>query len=332
MTRYILKRVLLLAPVLLAMCVFLFLVLHLFSAGPAALMPGQHLSANQIEAPGQELNDPVYLQFGRFMQRLTHGDLGYSMMTKTPVTTAVLSSFPATIELVFASMLIAVAVGVIVGLITAVKQYSIFNSLSKAGVLAGTSVPVYWLGLMLIMIFSVKLGWLPVSGRIDIGLEPAGVTGLYLADSLVTGNWAAFISALKHIILPAAALAAFPMAEIARMTRATMLEVLRQDYVRTARAKGLNESVVIYRHALRNALLPVVKLTGFQVGPLLGGAVLTETVFFWPGTGGLLVNAVMAADYPLAQGCVLLMAAFYMVVNLLVNLLHGFLDPGIRYS
>lgn len=334
MTRYIMKRILLLVPVLLGVSMIVFLVLHLFTADPAALMLGQHANTEQIEALREELglNDPLYQQFGRFLWQLVHGDLGHSLMTKSPVTTEMLARFPATIELAFAAMLIATVVGITVGVISAVKQYSLFDYLSMVGALAGVSMPIFWLGLMLIILFSVNLGWLPVASRIDIGLEPARITGLYLVDSLITGNWAAFISSLKHLVLPAAALASYSMAIIARMTRSTMLEVVRQDYVRTARAKGLKESVVVYRHALRNAMIPVVTVIGLQMGSLLGGAVLTETVFSWPGIGGLLINAILAADYPLVQGCVLLIATVFVVVNLLVDLLYAFLDPRIRYS
>ncbi len=334
MTRYIIKRILLLAPVLLGISMFVFLVLHVFTTDPAVLMQGQHATTVQREALCQELglNDPLYLQFGRFFWQLMHGDLGHSLMTKAPVTTDMLARFPATIELTFAAILIAILVGMTVGVISAVKQYSIFDYLSMVGALAGVSMPIFWFGMMLIILFSVNLGWLPAAGRIDIGLEPARVTGLYLVDSLITGNWPAFFSSLKHIILPALTLASYSMAIIARMTRSTMLEMVRQDFVRTARAKGLKESVVIYRHVLRNAIIPVVTVIGLQVGSLLGGAVLTETVFSWPGIGGLLVNAILAGDYPLVQGCVLLTATVFVLVKLLVDLLYIFLDPRIRYS
>ncbi|MGQ9558436.1 MAG: ABC transporter permease [Desulfurispora sp.] len=334
MASYIARRLLLLFPVLLGVSIFVFVVLHVFTTDPAALMLGQHATTQQIEALREELglNDPLYVQFGRFLWQVLHGDLGRSLMTRAPVTDEIMARFPATIELAFMAMLIATIVGVFVGVLAAVKQYSIFDYLSMVGALAGVSMPIFWLGLMLILLFAVQLGWLPVAGRIDIGMEPARITGLYLLDSLLTGNWAAFVSAFKHLMLPALALASYSMAIIARMTRSTMLEVIRQDYVRTARAKGLVESLVIYRHALRNALIPVVTVVGLQMGSLLGGAVLTETVFSWPGIGGLLVNAILAADYPLVQGCVILIATIFVVVNLLVDLLYAFLDPRIRYS
>lgn len=334
MASYIARRLLLLFPVLLGVSIFVFVVLHMFTTDPAALMLGQHATTQQIEALREELglNDPLYVQFGRFLWQVLHGDLGRSLMTRAPVTDEIMARFPATIELAFMAMLVATIVGVFVGVLSAVKQYSIFDYLSMVGALAGVSMPIFWLGLMLILLFAVQLGWLPVAGRIDIGMEPARITGLYLLDSLLTGNWAAFVSALRHLMLPALALASYSMAIIARMTRSTMLEVIRQDYVRTARAKGLVESLVIYRHALRNALIPVVTVVGLQMGSLLGGAVLTETVFSWPGIGGLLVNAILAADYPLVQGCVILIATIFVVVNLLVDLLYAFLDPRIRYS
>ncbi len=334
MTRYVIKRLLMLVPVLLGVSMFVFLVLHLLTTDPAALMLGQHATTQQVEALREQLglNDPLYVQFGRFLWDLLHGDLGHSLMTKAPVTTEMLARFPATIELAFAAILLATIVGITVGVISAVKQYSIFDYFSMVGALAGVSMPIFWLGLMMIILFSVNLGWLPVASRIDIGMEPARITGLYLVDSLLTRNWEAFTSSLRHLILPAVALAAYSTAVIARMTRSTMLEVIRQDYVRTARAKGLKETVVVYRHALRNALIPVVTVIGLQMGSLLAGAVLTETVFSWPGIGGLLVSAILAADYPLVQGCVILIATVYVLVNLLVDLLYALLDPRIRYS
>lgn len=334
MARYVIKRLLMLVPVLLGISIFVFLVLHLFTTGPAALTPGQPATARQAEALREQpgLNDPLYVQFGRFLWDLSHGDLGHSLTTKSPVTTEMLARFPATMELVLAAMLIAAVVGITVGVIAAVKQHSIFDYLSMAGALAGVSMPLFWLGLMLLILFSVNLGWLPLDSRIDIGMEPARITGLYLVDSLLTGNWGAFVSSLRHLILPAVALGSYSTAIIARITRSAMLEVIRQDYVRTARAKGLKETAVVYRHVLRNALFPVLTAAGPQIGSLLGGAVLIETVFSWPGIGGLLVNAIAAADYPLVQGCVILIATVFVLVKLLVDLLYALLDPRIRYS
>ena len=332
--KYIAHRLLLLIPVLFGVSLFVFLVLHLFTADPAAMMLGQHATAEQVEALRRQLglNDPLYIQFGRFLRDILQGDFGRSLMTRAPVMEEILTRFPATIELAFTAILIASLVGITVGVISAVKQYSIFDYLSMIGALLGVSMPIFWLGLMLIILFSVTLGWLPVSGRVDIGLEPPAITHFYILDSILAGRWDSLISSLKHLALPAIALASYSTAIIARMTRSTMLEVIRQDYIRTARAKGLRETVVVYKHALRNALIPVVTVIGLQMGSLLGGAVLTETVFSWPGIGSLLVNAIMAADYPLVQGSVIFIATIYVVVNLIVDVLYAYLDPRIHYS
>lgn len=334
MLKYTVQRLLLLIPVLFGVSLFVFLVLRLFTADPAAIMLGQHATADQVAALREQLglNDPLYMQFGRFLADILHGDFGRSLMTRAPVADEILTRFPATIELALAAIIIASLVGVTVGVISAVKQYSIFDYLSMIGALMGVSMPIFWLGLMLIILFSVTLGWLPVSGRADIGLEPATITNFYIIDSIITGNWEALISSLRHLVLPAVALASYSTAIIARMTRSTMLEVIRQDYIRTARAKGLSERVVVNKHALRNALIPVVTVIGLQTGSLLSGAVLTETVFSWPGIGSLLVSAILAGDYPLVQGSVIFIATVYVVVNLVVDLLYSYLDPRIHYT
>lgn len=334
MLKYIIKRLVMLVPVLLGVSLFVFVVMHLFTGDPAAMMLGQHATRAQVAALRQELgfNDPIYVQFARFLWQLLHGNLGRSLMSRQPVTEELLSRFPATIELAFFSLVIASIVGVVVGVISAVKRYSFFDYISMIGALLGVSMPIFWLGLLLIIVFSVNLHMLPVAGRIDIGIEPATVTGFYLIDSLLAGDWAAFWSALNHLILPGIALAAYSMAIIARMTRSTMLEVIKQDYIRTARAKGLSEGTVINHHALKNALIPVVTVIGLQLGFLLGGAVLTETVFSWPGIGSLTINAILASDFPLVQGSVILVAAVFVIVNLLVDLLYAYLDPRIHYA
>ncbi|TCL72438.1 peptide/nickel transport system permease protein [Hydrogenispora ethanolica] len=334
MLKYTIKRLLMLIPVLLGVSFFVFMVMHLFNADPAALMLGQHATQAQIEALRQQLglNDPIFVQFGRFLWQLLHGDLGRSLMTRGSVTEELLARFPATIELALFSLFIATVVGVTAGVVSAVKRYSIFDYVSMVGALLGVSMPIFWLGLILIIVFAVNLHWLPVAGRIAIGMEPTAITNLYLLDSLLTGNWEAFWSALQHLILPGIALAAYSMAIIARMTRSTMLEVIKQDYIRTARAKGLDEKTVINHHALKNALIPVVTVIGLQLGLLLSGAVLTETVFSWPGIGNYTVNAIMASDFPVVQGSVILVAAVFVVVNLLVDLLYAYIDPRIHYQ
>jgi ABC-type dipeptide/oligopeptide/nickel transport system permease component len=334
MLKYIVKRLVMLIPVLLGVSLLVFVVMHLFAGDPASLMLGQHATREQVEALRRELglNDPIYVQFGRFLWQLLHGDLGRSLMTRTPVTEELLARFPATIELALFSLAIASVLGVTVGVISAVKRYSIFDYVSMIGALLGVSMPIFWLGLILIIIFAVTLQWLPVAGRIDIGMEPATISRFYLLDSLISGNWEAFGNALRHLILPGIALAAYSMAIIARMTRSAMLEVIKQDYIRTAWAKGLDGRRVINHHALKNALIPIVTVIGLQLGLLLGGAVLTETVFSWPGIGSLTINAILAADFPVVQGSVILVATVFVMVNLCVDLLYAWLDPRIRYS
>lgn len=334
MLKYIIKRLLLLIPVLFGVSLVVFIVMHLFTTDPAALILGQHASQEQIHALRDQLglNDPLYQQFFRFLWQLVHGDLGRSLMYRTPVTQEIFSRFPATIELALFSLTIATIVGIGIGIISAVKRYSFFDYLSMIGALLGISMPLFWLGLILILIFAVNLNWLPVAGRIAIGMEPIPVTGFYLLDSIITGNWDAFLSALRHLILPGLALSAYSMAIIARMTRSAMLEVIKQDYIRTAHAKGLDSGTVVRRHALKNALIPVITVIGLQLGYLLGGAVLTETVFSWPGIGSMIVNAILASDYPVVQGSVLLVATIFVIVNLGVDLLYAYLDPRIHYS
>lgn len=334
MLKYILKRLALLLPVILGVSILVFLVMHVFTTDPASIILGQHATAEQVANLREELglNKSLYLQYFDFIGGVFKGSLGNSLITKTSVTGEILARFPATIELALAAIIIASIVGVIIGVISAVKQNSIVDYLSMIGALLGVSMPIFWLGLMLIVLFSVKLHWLPVSGRIQIGMEPAHVTGFYLLDSLITGNMAAFKSALMHLTLPAVALASYSTAIIARMTRSTMLEIVKQDYIRTARAKGLFEKVVILKHALRNALIPITTVIGLQLGSLLGGAVLTETVFSWPGVGSYTIDAIMKSDYPVVQGAVMILAIVFVLVNLIVDLLYAYLDPRIKYS
>lgn len=334
MLKYILKRLMLLLPVILGVSILVFLVMHVFTTDPASIILGQHATAEQVANLREELglNKPLYVQYFNFIGGVFKGSLGNSLITKTSVTGEILARFPATIELALAAIIIASVVGVIIGVISAVKQNSIVDYLSMVGALLGVSMPIFWLGLMLIVLFSVKLHWLPVSGRIQIGMEPVHVTGFYLLDSLITGNMAAFKSSLQHLALPAIALASYSTAIIARMTRSTMLEIVKQDYIRTARAKGLFEKVVILKHALRNALIPITTVIGLQLGSLLGGAVLTETVFSWPGVGSYTIDAILKSDYPVVQGAVMILAIVFVLVNLVVDLLYAYLDPRIKYS
>jgi len=308
--------------------------MHLIPGDPVLVMLGEKASPERAEELRRALGlyDPLHVQYGRFLLRALQGDLGRSIRTQEMVTREIAVRFPATLELTICALFLAVAAGVLFGVIAAVRQYSVWDNLSMVVAVAGVSMPVFWLGLMLIFLFGVALAWLPISGRLSVDVHLARITGLHLLDALLTRNGAAFWDALRHLVLPSVALGAIQMAIIARMTRSSMLEVIRQDYIRTARSKGLAERVVIYKHALKNALIPVVTVVGLTVGRLLGGAVLTETIFSWPGLGKFAVDAIYARDYPQVQGVVLLIAAGFVLVNLLVDVIYVFLDPRIRYQ
>jgi peptide/nickel transport system permease protein len=277
------------------------------------------------------LDKPVIVQYGIFLADALRGDLGDSIVTGRPVTTELLARFPATLELTAFAMLVAVLVGVPVGVISAVKQYSWLDKFTSVLALTGISMPIFWLAMILIVIFFVNLGWLPFPGRLSTGYAVTSITGLVLVDSLLTLNFPAFWDGLKHLIMPAIALGTIPMAIIMRMTRSSMLEVMGEDYVRTARAKGVVPWRVIFKHALRNAMLPTVTVIGLQYGLLMGGAVITETIFSWPGVGQIAYDSVNRRDYAMIQGVVLYGAALFVLVNLLVDVLYAVLDPRVRY-
>lgn len=304
MWRYVVRRILLVIPVMLGVSLIVFLLMHFTPGDPAVLMLGERATEEQLQLLRQEMGllEPLPVQYARFLGAALQGDLGRSYRSGRPVMTEVLSRLPATAELAVAAVVIAVLIGVPVGVLSAVKQYSLLDNAGMLLALLGASLPSFWLGLMLMLLFAVNLGWLPPSGR----------------------------DGLSSLVLPALTLGAGAAALITRMTRSSMLEVINQDYVRTARAKGLPEKTVIYSHALRNALLPVVTVIGLQFGALLGGAVITETVFAWPGAGRLAVEAIRAKDYPVVQGAVLMLALAFAFVNLLVDVLYAFLNPRIR--
>ena len=284
----------------------IFLMIRLLPGDPARVIAGEMATERDVALLRSRLNldKPLTVQYGIFLSDLVHGNLGTSARTQLPVMEEVLARLPRTIRLAVVSMLIATLLGVPAGLAAAFRRYSIFDLLVSFGTLCGVSMPVYWLGLMLIVLFAVKLGWLPAAG----------------ADSLTS------------VILPGVTLAMYSIGLITRMTRASTLDVLCQDYIRTARAKGLPESALVYRHVLRNVLIPVITTVGLQFGALLGGAVLTESVFGWPGMGLLLVDSIFSRDYPMIQGIVLVFSALVISMNLLVDMLYGYIDPRIRYS
>ncbi|MDP8947892.1 MAG: ABC transporter permease, partial [Actinomycetota bacterium] len=300
---------------------------------PAQIILGQTATQEQVQQLRVQmgLDKPVIVQYGLFLQDAATGDLGKSIVTGRPVTTELLVRFPATLELTAFAMIIAVVVGVPVGVISAVKQYSILDKITSVFALAGISMPIFWLAMILVVIFTVNLGLLPFPGRLSGGTSVTALTGLVLVDSLLTGNFAGFWDGLKHLILPAAALGTIPMAIVMRMTRSSMLEVMGEDYVRTARAKGVVPWRVVFKHALRNAMLPTVTVIGLQVGILMGGAIITETIFSWPGVGQIAYESVNRRDYAMIQGVVLYGATLFVLVNLLVDVLYAVLDPRVRY-
>jgi peptide/nickel transport system permease protein len=323
-----------LVPVAFGVLLVVFAIAHLTPADPAIFLLGEHATPEAIaRIRGQlHLNDPLPIQFVHYLAGVLHGDLGNSIQSNERVVIELSTRFPATIELALAAMLIASVVGVLTGIIAATRENSFFDGASMVVALFGFSMPIFWLGIMLILLFAAYLGWFPISGRLDYTVEVTRVTNLYLLDGILTGNWEAFDNALRHLVLPALTLSTVPLAIIARMTRSSLLEVLRQDYVRTARAKGVAEASIIARHALKNAAIPVITVIGLNVGSLLSGAILTETIFAWPGVGRLVVDAIFARDYPVVQGTVLVIALIFVIVNLLVDLSYAYIDPRIRYE
>jgi len=331
MLAYIIRRILILIPTLLGVTIIVFVMLHMTPGDPAELLLGERATEEALVELREHLglNEPLYVQYGLFMKRLMKGDLGETIWTRQKVWTEVKQRFPATIELTVAALCIACFFGIIFGIISATKQYSIFDYVSMLGALAGVSMPIFWLGLIFMLIFSLNLGWLPISGRLSIDFDPEIITNFYILDAILTRNWAAVKDALWHVIMPAVTLSTIPMAIVARMTRSAMLEVLRQDYIKTAKAKGLSKFMVTFKHALRNALIPVVTTIGLQFGVALGGAILTETIFAWPGVGKWMYDAVMQRDYMVIQGGTLIIAAVFVVINLCVDVLYAVINPRI---
>lgn len=334
MGAYILRRLALTIPVLLGISLLVFFMLHSAGGDPAQLVLGARADPDSLAALRTEmgLDRPLLVQYGAFLAGAVRGDLGRSYRSNTPVVNEIAARFPATIELAVAAMVIAIIVGVALGTVAAVRRHSWLDYVSSTVVLAGVSIPTFWLGIILIIIFGLWLRWLPISGRVNprLGADPS--TPFLAISALVQGNLPVARDALAHLILPAATLAAWPAAIVARMTRASLLESLGQDYARTARGKGLRERRVVAVHAARNAVLPVLTVVGLEFGGLLGGAVVTETVFSWPGLGQLTVTAIGARDYQMVQGVVLLLATVFVLLNLLVDVLYTMLDPRIRYE
>ncbi|MEW6265995.1 MAG: ABC transporter permease [Thermodesulfobacteriota bacterium] len=328
---YVIRRTLAVIPTLLGVSILIFLMLRLTPGDPAELLLGERATTEALKAMREYLglNEPLYVQYGLFLKRLSKGDLGETIWSRQSVWHEVKERFPATIELTIAAMILSSFFGVILGIISAVRQYSAFDYLSMLGSLAGVSMPVFWLGLMFMLLFSLWLGWFPMSGRLSVGVDLEVITNLYMLDAILARDWPALKDVLSHLALPALALSTIPLAIVARMTRSSMLEVLRQDYIKTAKAKGLGSASVVLKHALRNGLIPVVTVIGLQVGILLGGAILTETVFAWPGVGKWLYDGVVKRDYMVIQGGTLIVATSFVIVNLIVDLLYAVINPRI---
>ncbi len=323
-----------LIPVLLGASLLAFSLIHLAPGDPARTIVGDHASPQAINAIREKygLDKPLPVQYWIWLKQVLRGDMGRSIASNEYVTKEILERFPNTVELTFFAMLLAIVVGSIAGIVSASKQYSALDYTTMGIALFGVSMPVFWLGIMLMMIFGVFLRWLPISGRIDVLIPFTRITGFYILDSIITLNFRALLSTIRYLILPSVALGTIPMATIARVTRSSMLEVLRQDYIRTERAKGLSERLVIYRHAVKNAMIPVITVIGLNFGLLLAGAILTETVFSWPGIGKYVVKAVTMRDYPVVQGCVMFFAFIFVIVNLVADILYVYVDPRIKYK
>ena len=335
MLRFILTRVTLIVPTFIGITLVAFFLIRLVPGDPIETMAGERgIDPARHEALRHEygFDRPVLVQYGIYLARLLHGDLGKSVITSESVLFEFAALFPATIELALCAILFALLLGLPAGILAAVRRNSIFDHGVMGVSLAGYSMPIFWWGLLLILLFSVQLGWTPVSGRIAVQYYVEPVTGFLLIDSLLSDDKGAFFSAVSHLVLPMIVLGTVPLAVIARMTRSAMLEVLGEDYIRTARAKGLSPFRVISLHALRNALIPVVTVIGLQVGVLFTGAILTETIFSWPGVGKWLIEAINRRDYPVLQGGTLLIGVVVMSVNLLVDVMYGLINPRIRHT
>jgi dipeptide transport system permease protein len=335
MVRFILTRLSLVIPTFLGLTLLVFILVRLIPGDPIETMAGERAidpetHARLVKAYG--FDQPVMVQYGFYLSRLLRGDLGRSLVTHEPVISEFATLFPATIELAVCAILFALCLGLPAGVIAAVRRNSIFDHGVMGLSLTGYSMPIFWWGLLLILLFSVQLGWTPVSGRISVQFYVEPVTGFLLLDTLLAGDGRAFKSALSHLILPTIVLGTVPLAVIARMTRSSMLEVLGEDYIRTARAKGLSPLRVVALHGLRNALIPVVTVIGLQVGVLFTGAILTETIFSWPGVGKWMIEGIYRRDYPVLQGGTLLIGAVVMMVNLIVDVTYGLINPRIRYA
>ena len=335
MLKFILSKLAMVIPTFLGVTIAAFAFIRLLPGDPILLMAGERGVEPERYAELQKqfgFDRPLVVQYFDYLGQLLTGDLGVSFVTKTPVLEEFFSRFPATVELSLFALTFAILLGLPAGVIAAVKRGSVFDHTVMGVSLTGYSMPIFWWGLLLIIFVSGYLGWTPVSGRISLLYFFEPVTGFMLIDAIIAGEWGGFWSALHHLVLPAIVLGTIPLAVIARQTRSSMLEVLGEDYIRTARAKGVGQWRVVMIHALRNALITVVTVIGLQVGVLMAGAILTETIFAWPGVGKWMIDSIFRRDYQSVQGGLLLIALIVMLVNLTVDLLYGIINPRIRHT
>jgi peptide/nickel transport system permease protein len=334
MVRFIVRRLLLLVPILIGVSILVFVWIRALPGSPAESLLGERATPATIERLRQEygLNRPVFVQYEKYVEATLKGDLGYSIASRRPVTEELRHRFPATVELALAAMFFAMVFGVPLGFFAAKRYGSFVDHGSLFLSLIGISIPIFFLGLILKYVFAVKLGWLPSVGQIDVTKNVKHSTNFYVLDAIITRDWGTLADVLKHLVLPAVALGTIPLAIVARITRAAVLDVQNEDYVRTARAKGLSPRIVDRRHVFRNALLPLSTVIGLQTGLLLSGAILTETVFAWPGVGIWLADAISARDYPVLQAGILFLAIVFVLVNLIVDISYAIINPRIRYS
>jgi peptide/nickel transport system permease protein len=331
---YAVRRILMVIPVLLGMSLVVFFMIRAIPGNPAQVILGQKATKEAVAALTHKLglDQPWYVQYIKYLGSLLHGDLGESIRTGAAISDEIWPYLAATLELSLAAMIIAVVIGVNAGIISAWFQNSWFDYIAMVLALIGVSMPIFWLGLMEQWVFAIQLDWLPTSGREDVRSPIEPITNLYLLDTLLAGNTEQFMQVVQHLILPSVALATIPMAIIARITRSSMLEVMKSDYIRTARAKGLSMFWVVYKHSLKNAIIPVLTVIGLQTGLLLGGAILTETIFSWPGIGRYIYDAIGYRDYPVIQSGILVIATIFIFINLIVDLLYAMIDPRIKYN
>ena len=334
MLRYLVRRLLLLVPILFGVSLLIFFWIRALPGSPAESLLGERATPQLVQAYRHRygLDEPIYKQYWSYLKVTLQGDLGVSVASRRRVTYEIKQRFPATVELALAAMLFAITIGVPLGFMAAKRHGGVFDNSSLVFSLIGISIPIFFLAIILKYIFAIRLGWLPSVGRESITSEAKHPTNFYVLDAILTRDWATLADVLKHLILPAIALGSIPLAVITRITRAAVLDVQNEDYVRTARAKGLAPSIVDRRHVLRNALLPVTTIIGLQVGLLLSGAVLTETVFAYPGMGSWLAEAIFTRDYPVLQGGILFLAMVFVLVNLIVDVSYAIINPRIRYS